>query len=83
MKQSSKLQLLLILLFTVYYGENSIMYFGLYISNEIPNKIRKIRNFNKFKAAIRKWKPSHCLTLLCKNPQGDVILFIKISDGNR
>lgn len=48
---------------TVYYEENSIRYFWLFIWYKVLYEIRKISDLNRFKAAIKKWKPSDWLPL--------------------
>ena len=57
---------------TVYYVGNSIGYFGPLILNNVPSEIRRISDLNRFKVGIRKWKPSDCLCILCKNYLGKV-----------
>ena len=46
---------------TVFYGANSIKYFGSVIWNSLPNDLRNnICDFDLFKMTIRKWKPVDC-----------------------
>ena len=66
---------------TVYYVGNSIGYFGPLILNNVPSEIRRISDLNRFKVGIRKWKPSDCLCILCKNYLGKVG-FINLSYWN-
>ena len=55
---------------TVFYGANSIRYFGSVIWNSLPNDLRDICDFHLFKTTIRRWKPVDCPCRLCKNYLG-------------
>ena len=57
---------------TGFYGENSISYFETLLWNKVPSEITNINHLNRFKAAIRKLKPSDCPCRLCKNYLGNV-----------
>ena len=63
---------------TVHNEKNWVGYFEPLRWNKVPSKIRRISDFNRFKAAIRKWKPSDCPWRLCKNYLGNVE-FINVS----
>ena len=52
---------------TVFYGANSIKYFGSVIWNSLPNYLRTICDFDLFKTAMQRWKPVDCRCRLCKN----------------
>ena len=51
---------------TVHYGQDSLRYFGSVIWDLIPQNIREINDLDKFKDAIRNWKPNTCPCRLCK-----------------
>ena len=55
---------------TVFYGANSIRYFGSVIWNSLPNDLTNICDFDLFKTTIRRWKPVDCPCRLCKNYLG-------------
>ena len=57
---------------TVFYGANSIKYFGSVISNSLSNDLRNICDFDLFKTAIRRWKPVDCPCGLCEKYLGDL-----------
>ena len=40
-------------------GTEPAQYFGPEIWNNIPIEIKSIKNFDKFKTEIRKWKPKN------------------------
>ena len=63
---------------TVFYGANSIRYFGSVIWNSLPNCLRNICDFDLFKTTIWRWKPVDCPFRLCKNYLGG-LGFITIS----
>ena len=52
---------------TVFYGANSIRYFGSVIWNSFSNDLRNIGDFDLFKTTIQRWKPVDCPCSLCKN----------------
>ena len=51
---------------TVFHKANSIRYFGLVISNSLPNDLKNICDFDLFKTTIQRWKPVDCPCRLCK-----------------
>ena len=54
---------------TVFYGANSIRYFGSVLWNRLPNDLRNIFDFDLFKTTIRRWKP---IVYPCKNYLGSL-----------
>ena len=47
-------------------GENTIRYFGPIVWDEmLPSDFKKIETLDKFKTAIKKWKPENCPCSLC------------------
>ena len=59
-------------------GIEFIRYFRPVIWNNIPIKIRSIKNFGTLKTEIRNWKPTNCSCSLCKTYVKD-LRFINIS----
>ena len=51
---------------TVHCGHDSLKYFGPIVWNMIPNHIRELETFDKFKKEIKKWLPN-CSCRLCKD----------------
>ena len=52
---------------TVFYGGNSVRYFGSVIWNSVPNDLKNICDFDLFKTTIPRWKPVDSSCGLCKN----------------
>ena len=51
---------------TVHFGKDSLSYFGSVIWDLIPQNIREIDDLNRFRNAIRNWKPNGCPCRLCQ-----------------
>ena len=48
-------------------GEDTIRYLGPIVWDEIlPNEYKSIETLEKFKMAIKKWKPENCPCSLCR-----------------
>ena len=50
----------------VHHGGDSLRSLGPIIWNLIPNEIKSVKSFEKFKSLIKEWKPSDCPCRLCK-----------------
>ena len=50
---------------SVHFGKDSLRFFGNTIWNLLPNEMKIMVNFNKFKTLIKKWKPDSCPCRLC------------------
>ena len=51
---------------TVYHGTASISNLALKIWNLVPSNLKEISESDKFKEAIKQWKPEDCPCRLCK-----------------
>ena len=51
---------------TVYHGTESISNLGPKIWDLVPSNLKEISELDKFKKAIKQWKPEDCPCRLCK-----------------
>ena len=51
---------------TVYHGTESISNLGPKIWDLVPSNLKEINELDKFKKAIKQWKPEDCPCRLCK-----------------
>ena len=51
---------------TVYHGTESISNLGPQIWDLVPSNLKEISDLDKFKKAIKQWKPEDCPCRLCK-----------------
>ena len=47
-------------------GKSSLRYLGPIIWNLVPENIKNFENVDKFRLAIRNWKPENCPCRLCQ-----------------
>ena len=64
---------------SVYYGQNSIRYFGPQIWNSVPFEIKNNATLEEFSRKIKCWKPEECPCRLCMHYEREVG-FVKVTE---
>ena len=64
---------------TVHHGTESISNLGLKILDLVPSNLKEISDFDKFKKAIKQWKPGDCPCRLCKGSLQNVGFLEKLT----
>ena len=57
---------------SVYHGTESLSYLGPKVWDKHPNAYKNVDGLNKFKKAIKRWKPENSLCTICKKYTANV-----------